>query len=423
MPLRFHGTGTAFTGVSAKEVLSTVVTPTSVLSKLSWVASNLANPQVAYLLRVDSAPSGTVPTNKCSTCQAVGELASCVTIIPYGRYCFTSPTISPEDFVQRVNQGEVDFEIIGDLLSPEVRELISRGEVNNQVVTESGIALAMLAVARALYLRLHEDVWTGDPTGGTEGFREMNGLDALITDTITDALTGTSCPNLGSVVVDFSDDYNETDATGSVLARRLLEVMTVLRKRAAAYGFGQVQWVIALPPELKYLLSLTWAGMYSAVFGYTFPTGHTPTIDLAALARERDRMLAEDVIAIGGHTYPFIGDDGIPVTTASGTSTGNIYIIPVSAGGRKLTYLNYLNMDGAPELAQGYAAAVVTDAGKVLWYTSPSGGLCYNLTGVVVPRVVLLTPYLAAKITNINWPALTLGFPEPLMSGGVTTRT
>jgi hypothetical protein len=422
MPLRFHGAGTAFTGVSAKEVLSTVVTPSSILSKLNWVSSNVANPQIAYLLRVDSSPSGTVPSSKCATCQTVGEVASCVAIVPYGRYCFTSPTISPEEFMQRVNQGEVDFEIIGELLSPEVRELIGRGEVNNQVVTESGIALAMLAVARALYLRLHEDIWSGDPTGGTEGFREIVGLDALITNTITDALTGTPCPNLGSVVVNFSDNYNATDSTGSVLARRLLEVMTVLRHRAAAYGFGDVQWVIAVPPELKYLLSLTWAGMFSAVFGYTFPTGHMPTIDLAALARERDRMLSEDTIAIGGRVYPFIGDDGIPVTEAAGTSTGNIYIIPISAGGRKLTFLNYLDMSGSPELAQGYAAAVVTDTGRVLWYTAPSGGLCYNLTGVIVPRVVLLTPYLAAKITGISWPTMAIGFPEPLMSGGVTSR-
>ena len=417
MPLRVHGAETPFSGVVTTEIFSTVPSVPQGLGKyLKWVPSVYANPQTSFITAVDSV-AGNPPTTLCDQCQTAGSWKTCTQIIPYGTLCYASPSITPHQELLRLNQGEPDYTLVNpeSLVTPEVREMIGTGEgLTAEALLQHAVAMGMVAVARQLLLTMGVWLWSGDPAGGTEGHMPFIGLDSQIKTGIVDAITNDPCPSMDSIVVAYNDTWNATDQGGSKLANLLSTVMAALEERAVP--FGGAEFAIVVPPALKYYLAMAFYGMVNVSgWGMTFPTGMQGVIDLTELNARREGALARDEIVINGITYKFIADQGIPVTVNQNLRVGNIYVVPLSAGGRPATYWNYLDYRRAPQL--NVNPMVITDRGRAMWWATQSGA-CITVSARCTPRVVLLTPRLAAKITSVTWPAIQTGIGEPYPDGG-----
>lgn len=417
MPLRVHGQGTPFSGVVTTEIFSTVPSvPRGLLQYLKWVPSVYANPQTSFITAVDSV-TGTPPSTLCDQCQTAGSWKTCTQIIPYGTLCYGSPSITPHQELLRLNQGEPDYTLVNieSLVTPEVREMIGTGEgLTAEALLQHAVAMGMVAVARQLLSTMSVWLWSGDPTGGTEGHMPFIGLDSQIKTGIRDAITNDLSPAMDSIVVDYNDAWNTTDANGSKLANLLSTVMAALEERAVP--FGGAEFAIIVPPALKYYIAMAFYGMVNVSgWGVTFPTGMQGVIDLTELNARREGALARDEIVINGVTYKFIADPNVPVTPSQNQRTGNIYVVPLSAAGRPGVYMNYVDYRRAPQLDVN--PMVITDGGKAMWWVTQSGP-CITVSARTTSRAVLSIPRLAAKITNVSWTAIQTGIGEPYTDGG-----
>ena len=118
-------------------------------------------------------------------------------------------------------------------------------------------------------------------------------------------------------------------------------------------------------------------------------------------------------LIIDGVKVRVILDDGIAEVNLPGSSfRSDVYFIPVLAAGRQVTRMQYFNFDGpyaAMEAARamGYQAYyVTTGAGRYLWHSQPPVNLCIKMVGWTKPRLILETPYLAARLTNLVYTPL-----------------
>lgn len=418
-----HGPNSAFAGLVNREVLNAVASPSGLLGKLKWVPSVFARAEVQLLTGFD-AVSGTVPQSKCGTCQVVGAEKTCVLMWPFGRMCFTSPSITLEDTILRLNAGEPDFELVGSLVSPEVQEMLGRARQPDANILQAGIGLGMLKVARALAQSMSTSLWNGDPAGGTEAFMEPYGLEALTISNLRDAYTGESC-GVGSVVVPFNDDYDAVSGSAFTLVLTLERVMATLEKRARSWGLMPATWAIVCSSELAYAIAQLWGRAYiTTTAASSFPSNATLFVDAAGSVSLRERMMAEGVIRVNGKEYPLVSDDAVPFSVEGDTLTSSLYVVPLTVAGRPATYINYLDWKQSADY--GAVNFITTDDGKVQWYTTNTGP-CYQVTGVVVWRVVTL-PTLAARITGITIPEPVTYLPSGIPgtpgynSGGVASR-
>lgn len=398
-----HGPRGAFSGLVTAEVWNAVASPTGLLSVLPRVPSFERSPEFTFLSGFD-ARSGTRPTDRCGTCQRVGQERSCVIILPFGSMCFTSYSITMEDTLLRLNRGEPDFTLIGKLVSDEVRELMAR-RVPDAKILEAGFALGMVHVVRALVQQMSVELWTGDPSSSTEGYAEPIGLERLLSMSHRDARTNTPCPDIDATRITYNAAYNAVSGGSFRLVETLRALMAYLEDKAAKLGLAPVQFAIVAHTSIWFAIANLWAQAYIASGVSTMPSGSTLFVDASGAVQARDRMLSSGTITINGKEYQFIADSAAPVTVSDGTMTGSIYVLPLRAAGRDTTYINYLDWSAYSDPYAEWMATIYTDGGMVQWYTTANGP-CYNVTGRIMWRPVTL-PLLGAVVTGVQVPGFT----------------
>ena len=119
-------------------------------------------------------------------------------------------------------------------------------------------------------------------------------------------------------------------------------------------------------------------------------------------------------LLIDGAKVPVVLDDAVAETVLAGESfTSSIYFVPLTAlSGTPVTYWEYRNYDepnGAMEAAKTFAPDgqyYTSDSGRFMWHKKPPTNFCVQLLAKTEPRLVFLTPHLAARITNIKYTPL-----------------
>ncbi|MEM2478360.1 MAG: hypothetical protein QXF13_05030 [Thermoproteota archaeon] len=407
--MKIHGVGGPFGGLVTAEVWNVVAAPTGLLSALPRERSYEERPEYAFLTGFD-ATTGSRPTNKCGTCQVVGQAKSCVVILPYGRMCYTSPSITVEDVLMRVNRGEPDLTLIGKLVSDEVSDLLRR-RIPDARVLEAGFALGMVAVVRAAVQNMMIQLWTGDPASSTEAYAEPYGLERLLSTEYRDARTNTPCPDLNALRVSYDASYDAVSGGSFRLVELLREVMAHLEDKAAKLGLAPAEFAIVANNTIWYRLANLWSRAYITSGVSSLPSGATLFVDASGSNQLRDKMLSSGVLNVNGKDYSFIADSAAPVTVSDSTVTGSIYILPLRAAGRVTTYINYVDWTTFSDPNADWMNTIHTDDGFIQWYTTTNGP-CFQVTGLIRWRPVTL-PFLSAVITGVQAPAMAF----PLVSG------
>jgi len=417
-----HGPGGIF-GVSGLEqdIISTRVQPRGLIGELPAVGSMRMNPLYGYLTGYQ-ANTGTVADGVCDDPETAGPAKSCIQTAQFGRYSFMTKEIEANRVGQQTDRGEfLDLRLLNDpLLQPEGGLLDQN--IPGAPNLRREVLHAFVEVGVAFQNELMPQLYIGNPANNSAGggSKEFPGLDILIGTNKVDALTGTECPSLDSDIKDFN--YGLVDDVG-VAGSDIVEVVTYmyrfLRHNADRMNFNPTTWVIAMRDELFYELTAVWPCSY-----LTYRCGFRQTdgtqvvnVDAGDQIAMRDSMRQGSFLLIDGFQIPVVLDDGIDEETdadnaniAAGEFASDIYFIPMTVrGGRVVTMMQYLDyQQGAMEaISDGRATSDFwTDGGRFLWHKKPPLNWCLQWLAKIEPRVILLTPQLAGRITDVRYAPL-----------------
>lgn len=434
-----HGPGGIFgiRGLS-RPVISTFTNITGSLAEmLPTQSTNEVMPLAAYItgfVRSDTQ----VQNGVCDDPEEAGQMKTCIQTTIFGRKSFKSRELVVTNIGKVINRGEfTDLVVANTPLVNEMGGLMSNFMgMGSQASMLGGqeIVTRMVEMAVAFQRWFCPIVFTGNPVNGSagKGYQEPMGLDLLIGTNKIDAQTGAACPSLYSDVKSFSY-RNISSSADPTIHRTLSTMMYILETRARQNNLSPVDFRLVMRSQLFFELTNVWPLQYNTSDGSLTPAG-LDNVYLANVAM-RDDMRNNNFLIINSKRYGVILDDCIAEQNNSNNGTipiggfaSDIYIVPMAARGGTLRtlfweYFNYTE-NVLPQLS-GLPKWFWSDAGVFLWTMGAPKNYCMDVTAVTEPRLRLLTPQLAGRLTNVAYvPLQHINDPLPSqfyhVNGGVS---
>lgn len=397
------------------DVLHTIYQPQGISNLLPFKSSVYMNPMFDILTQL-GAEVGSEPSDECSAPIRVGQLKEAALTAPFGKIIRRTETVVKNRLGALKDRSEpMDLRLVNSIAgtSPWTPDPARREDILN---SEIGQQLWKLGVTFAR--KIEPMVFTGNPTNNVgTGYAEFNGLDLLINSGKIDALTGTLVPALDSLLV----DWNGALVTGSITidgipGNDIVTTMSAMEKflhaKALSLGFDPVEWALSGRFDLFWELTKIWPCSY-LTNGCTTNTGAGSPLIVTGSEQVamRDEMRAEGAtfLWINGKKIPWIITDGTDETVSGGILNSDIYWIPMRARGYVTTYFEHFDQNNAQEneLDQFLPPNTFNQSnnGLYLW-TFERDGYCAWLQAKVQPRLVLRTPFLAARLQNVGYKAI-----------------
>lgn len=418
-----HGPGGLFSSPALERpIFSAMILPhLGIQSLLPVRPSNFTNPLYGIFTGV-TATTGTDPAGPCDDCQVAGLSKLCTQSSTFGRQCRQSRVFELDRIGLLTDRGEhTDFQFMGNPFqdNPNVPSIAGSRNTGGVLNTEIGKALFEMGVAWSRDFA--RDFYTGNPANNNAGggVKYYRGLDLLINTGYRDAITGIACPAADSIVRSFNNQSIENQ--GGALVREITNIYRNLRYIASAAGLDPVRWVIAMRWSAFYELTEIWPCAYLT---YRCQNNFTATqsafTDSAEIIRMRDDMRGNifnrtgQYLLIDGERVDVVLDDAIAEAgIGAGTFRSGIYFVPLTVlGNVPVTYMEYVNYDmpgGAMDFGEEFAPGgfySTSDGGRFLWHKKPPQVFCVQLLAKTEPRLILRTPHLAARLTNIQYTPL-----------------
>jgi hypothetical protein len=436
-----HGPGGLF-GVRGleRDVISTHTQTNGSLGEMLPIQqSNQVNPLFPYItgfVRSDTQEKNAV----CDDPEEAGNMLTCIQTTVFGRKEFRTREFEIGANGRAINRGEFfDLTVVNSPLVNQMSGLMASffgfsGQAAILAGQEMTARLVEMAVAYQRWF--NPTVYTGNPANSSAGggYKEFMGLDLLIGTNKIDALTGTACPSLYSDVKSFS--FRSISSTSDPdIHRTISTMMYILETRAIQNNMNPVQFALVMRSQLFFELTRIWPLQYN-----TSDTGLTSIsgLDNLYLANTelRDSMRAGKFLIVNSKQYPVILDDTIPednhadnATIPLGGFASDLYIVPMSARGGTLRTLYWEYYDYRTNALPDISSLPMyfwSDSGAFLWTVNTPKLWCFNVAAKTEPRLILRTPQLAGRLTDISYtPLQHINDPLPsqdyFVSGGVRT--
>lgn len=438
-----HGPGGLFSNPALNRPLYSAVisTPFSGLQYILPVRGTSETSPLDGIITGVTATTGTEAQGVCDDPPTTGLTKLCMHSYPLGLLSRQTPVYNIRYGTRLTSRGEhTDFQVMGSPFnsrgSGPFAPSIPGVSADDMANTNSGkvIWAWMVAWARDFARLLYNGTTANNTAGG--GYAEFYGLNTLINTGYRDAITGTACAAADSIVVDFANQNVRTNA--SAIVTKVLETMWVLMDLAARTNLAPVRWALAMPQSLFYELTRIWPVTY-LTDGAQTTAGQTTFVDAGDQIRMRDEMRGDMGNRSGQHLkmfgidVPVVIDDAIPENgIGAGVQSSSIYFVPLTVlGGDPVTFMEYLNYDaiGVPADAAKFApdgTFQTSDNGRFLLAKKPPTNVCVQLLAYTEPRLIMRTPFLAARIDRVAYqrlPNLRSGFPSDtayFVNGGAT---
>jgi hypothetical protein len=421
-----HGVGGLMSAPGmTREVINAMILPyTGLASMLPSYPNNDANPLYG-IITGQTAGSGSNPSGVCDDPPQAGLLKLCTYSSSFGRYSLQTPVIDIDRVGMTTNRGEFwDYQSIGDPFSPQGVTNIGPtvpGGMSLQNALNQEIAKAMFELAVEWTRRYGPLLYTGNPAKNTAGggYKEFRGLDILINTGYRDAESTQLCSASDSIVANFASQ-NVSTANTNIVAT-LTNIIRRLKINARGNGLWPVKWVMVMREALFYELTQIWACSYATYRCQNqFSATQVNNIDSRDIMTLRQQMRGDMMTRSGQYLLmddepiSVVFDDYITETSlGNGAFNSSIYIVPLTViGNRPVTYIDYINYDmpnGALAAARAMApqdSFFATDAGRFLWHKKPPTNFCVQALVKGEPRLVLRTPHIAARLTNVAYTPL-----------------
>lgn len=445
-----HGPGGLF-GVLGLEqpIISTHIHTGSSLGAAIPVkgGSDTANPLFPYItgfVRSDQQEKDGV----CDDPEEAGNMKTCILTTQFGRKEFKTREVEVNRIGLRRNRGEFDdLSVVNSPLVEQMAGILTQRfglQVSNPIAAGQEMVGRIVEVGVAFQRWLCPQVYTGNPANNSAGggYKEYAGLDLLINTGKIDAIAGSTCPSLDSLVM----DYNNNDVQSSASPYNIVHVLTSmfrhLKKKAEQQEMNPVQWVISMRSGLFDAIVDVWPCEYNTYrCQFTAQSGNSnagQSLNDDFAVRMRDDMRNGKYLLIDGARIGVITDDCIDEDTAAdnaaipvGGYASDIYILPLTIRGGNFmsTYFEFYDyrQDVMPNIADANASMWFwSDEGRFLWQIKPPYNWCIDLISKIEPRLILRTPQLAARLTNVVYTPL-IHYDDPLPSqpywvnGGIST--
>lgn len=434
-----HGPGgnLSYPGVDPA-VFHTVVGNRGIIGSIPWTPSLYTNPLYAVITGV-AGDTGSEKNLVCDDAPVAGLVSSCMLTSVFGRYERQTAQIELNRLGQRVDRADpMDLALVGSPIQS--TGIFSTGPADSALggdVLRNETARKFWELGTSLHRLLSVQAWQGSPVNNTGGggYKEMTGISVLVNTGHTDAQTGVACASVDSDVKDFN--FLSAEDNGAALVNALTFMYYTRKDFAERTGVMPVRWVLAMRPEVFYTLSAIWPCAYLTYrCNLGDVTGAQVIIDAADQGRMRDEMRSGRYLLIDGDRIEVVVDDGIPEDTS--TTNGNvpeacfasdIYLLPMSVvGGRAVLYGEYFEFTN-PSISDALGNMIL---GRVEgpWITVPKQtNWCIQWQTKIEPRIVLRTPWLAARLNNVvvcplqRTPSPFPSDPYYVGAGGLTSRS
>lgn len=412
-----HGPGglLTFPGVDPT-VFHTIMGNSSIIGQLPAVPSLYTNPTFFTITGI-SDDVGSEKDGVCDDAPVAGLMMGCMLTSVFGRYERATPELELNRLGQRNDRADpLDLRLVG---SP----IASTGIFNTGVTSAAAPGDVLTnEVERKFWERnvslwrlMSKQIWTGTPGNNTAGggYKEMTGFQVLVNNGHVDAETGQSCNNLDSFIMDFQGAT--VSFNGAEIVHQITNMYHMLYRRAELTGVLPVRWVIAMRSQLFYELSAVWPCAYLS-YRCNPSNGATEFIDSQDAIRFRDEMRAGRYLLMDGQKIEVVLDDGIPETGAgNGAYKSDVYFIPMSVvGGRAVTYLEYFQYQN-PSLTDALGRMVLGRIEGAFLTWPRQTNQCVTWQTKVEPRLIMRTPWLAARMQNVAYTPVThepTAFPD-----------
>ena len=415
-----HGPGGLFGLMGLeREVIHTRLQPKGLGGSLPLRANMDQWPQYPYISGFQDV-TGSVADGVCDDPQIAGPMKTCIQTAPFGRYSFMTREMEINRVGQRINRGEfMDLTLVNDPLAKSMgRAMMPNVPSEKQALAGAEQLQRFIEVGIAFQNDLGRQVYVGTTANNSAGggYQEFNGLDLLINTGKIDALNAVLCPSLDSIVIDYNMEQVDNVNANPNIVELLFSVFRRLRHIASRTGLEPVEWVITMRQDLFWEITDIWPCTYASYRCQVRDnTGidPVPEFDTRWTTEMRDDMRNGSYLLIDGRQIRVIVDDMIEENDSDEDEdvdvacyASDIYIIPLTARGMAVTYWEFF------DYRQGPMQAVVdgrltnffwTDGGIFLWHGKPPLNWCVQHVAKTEPRLVLRTPHIAARITDIQY--------------------
>lgn len=416
-----HGPGGLF-GVMGleRDVISTRIQPIGLASELPVKMSREMLPFFPYLNSYGS-PTGSNPSGVCDDPKEAGPVSTCVQTAQFGRYSFQTRTLDITRNNQQINRGEFfDLRVVNGPTLNNPGNGITSPAVNGSPDLSREVLNRMIEVGVAFQSTLIPQLWQGNPANNSAagGYAEFPGLDILIGTNKFDAFSNVSCPALNSYISNFNYGRIDQGTGGTDIVNTITYMMRNLRHNATYMQLDPATWAIVMREELFYELTAVWPCAYMT---YRCSMTNNGVNDLVVNSTDqlqmRDDMRNGKYLLIDGVKYGVTFDMGIHESTNTNNNrvsnpcfASDIYVIPLTVrGGMLSTYWEVLDYSQTAMLALSDGAGggsfndFWTDGGRYLWHRKTPVNWCLQWLAMIQPRVILLTPQLAGRVTNVQY--------------------
>lgn len=413
-----HGPGgvLSWPGVDPR-VFHTVVGPHSLLGQLPATGSPYTSPVYATITGV-TGETGSEPAANCDPSPVAGQTKSCITLAPFGKFKRQTAELELSRLNQRVDRADpMDLQLIGTPFGQATQQQGVFGGGPDGIGTPVDVLTNELANRIwnrnvAFFRLLSRQLWTGTPANNVgTAYQEFSGLQTLVSTGYVDAQTNVACPAVDSYVRDFSFGRIDISPGDSNIVAAVTDMYYQLRSRADRTGMAPVRWAVAMREQFFYELTAVWPCAYLTYRCQT-QGNERLVIDGNEQVAMRDRMRQGKYLLIDGVQIPVVFDDGIPEDSnttngnvVSGCFSSDIYFLPFSVvGGQSVLFLEFFEFQNPAvrdALGNMVLGTIEGNGAFITWPVQTRG--CFQLETEIQPRVVLRTPWLAARLQNVQY--------------------
>jgi hypothetical protein len=403
-----HGPG-GLLGVPGlnKQIINATIMPRGVAGRIPVMKSTNTN-ELYPIFTGQLASTGAEPTAACADWPTVGSFKTCRQTFPFGQQGRGSQVLNVKYAGQLINRGEFRDNVLlgqpgGDVPTP--------GPINWQRAFQSEYEYKLAELFNGYARDYARNVYTGNAgtTAGSQGYQQFNGLDRQIQTNKRDAVTGVACAAVDSIVVDLNGTSINT-AGGTVYAV-LANIVNNLERLSEQLGM-EVKWALTIRYGAWQVLTSIWPCIYATTGCPGNANGQiVRTSSLEEQTAFRDKIRAERTLPIEGKYYEVIVDDTITETVAAGGVVGtyqsDLYFLPLTINGQPSLFWEYFDMNAeavaaANAMAPGNFFSTL-DNGRFLFIRQSPTHSCVAVEIIERPRLILLTPFLAARLQNLRY--------------------
>ena len=432
-----HGPGGVLTwpGVD-QSIFHTVVGNKGILGQLPTKPSLYTDPTFAVLTGVQG-DTGAEKTEVCADAPYAGLKKVCIITAPFGRYERATRELELNRLGQLNDRADpMDITLIGSPIhqsgpfasgphSPATPGDLLKNEIAEKF-WERNISFHRL---------LSVQLWQGNPANNAASgaYREVSGFDRLISTGYLDAISGARCASIDSDIKNFNFGRLDIAGSGTAAVDAVTTMYHFVKDLAERTGVMPVRWVFAMRPGLFYELTKVWPCSYLT---YRCQTQGNERVNIEATHQVefRDAMRTGSYLLIDGEKVEVVLDDGIHEDTDADSASipagcfgSDIYLIPMSViGGRAVTYLEYFQYTN-PAMQDALANMILARIEGPFLTWPRQTNQCVVWQSKIEPRLVMRTPWLAARLTNVVYcPMQHTREPFPddpyFVDGGPVTR-